>query len=215
MLVSLWLASLGLAAPVPIVLLKDLETLEALAGAAHPPARVAAPAAGQDEVAHDAASNVVFDNRPLAPSPTSNPSAVLASVKPIETTYLLGLASRLPSPSPTTQPAPAAPPAPPGLKHAMAVLKDGPSSSGISREALKAVEASTNTQMEIGIVDTKKEGGSMPSVPCIYAHLSREYHDMLVISLVVAFLLVVIAVEMWETMRSRSVAATPPSFTEV
>ncbi len=59
---------------------------------------------------------------------------------------------------------------------------------------IEAVRSSTTAQFEIGIQQNTKTIG----IPCYLAHLRRDYTDMLAISLVATFLLIIVVVETWD-----------------
>jgi len=111
---------------------------------------------------------------------------VLAAQQPVETTYLLSLTKGRPE------------------KQVTRVTNDDGEvveldTSKIPESALAAVKWSTIAQLEIGL----RQGAKRISMSCSYVNLRRDYSDMLVISLVALFLLIVIAVETWETAYQR------------
>lgn len=125
-----------------------------------------------------------FDNRPITPSSTDQPSSVLASPQPIETGWLLALTR--PTPDPSTFSAPD-------------VLADP--------EAEAEYVAAMIAELEIS--RGQRTTSRLDSSPCHYsAYVSHEYRDMLVISLFVTFVVVIVIAEMWEkVLVSRRAAA--------
>lgn len=168
----------ALCSPIPFVLVGDLE---AVSGAAHPPAPVAA-----SRPEHALPKIIVFeleeeedgqeapiDNRPVTPSATAQPSVVLASPRPITTEYLLSLAH-----------------------HPWMRRKGGGGGSKLSKlpaQAVAAVESSSITQMEMGVEVSVPVGRT--GMPCYYARLGRGHNDVLAVSLIIIFVAVVVAVE--------------------
>jgi hypothetical protein len=112
----------------------------------------------------------------------------------VETAYLLSLATPTPAPGPVLQ-----------IQRTQATIRLMAASRffrGVA-QAHHHPEGPTVVRVNLKVEGYGPAGGRRPFSPCAYAHLSREYHDMLVITLVVAFLLVVVTVELWETLRSR------------
>ncbi|KAK3943160.1 hypothetical protein QBC46DRAFT_48929 [Diplogelasinospora grovesii] len=194
---ALSLASWAICAPAPIVFVEDLEV--AVARATHPP--VTAPntrpkhalplvVSGEIVIGEEHVLRVPIDNRPITPSISDEPSAVLASPHPIKTGYLLSLAKSRGS---TTLRGPAAP------------ESDRIEGGSLQKEeALRRTKDSlTITEMEL-TVEIPSSSRIGTGMPCHYARaLAREHNDMLVVLLVVAFLLVVIIVETWESVCRR------------
>ncbi len=176
----LCLAPLALAVPIPFVLVEDLG-VPTTRGAHHPPAPVALkPGQTLAEALMDAGHLVQspINNRPQSPASTAAPSAVLAAPQPVATTYLLSLGVTRAKPTPK----------PAAVAEPDVIVFDTPP----PRDAL--------AQMQAGM----RHGGSRrTAVPCYYAHLRREYSDMLVISLVATFLLIIVLVETWESAYQR------------
>ncbi len=174
------LAPVALCSPIPFVLVGDLE---AVSGAAHPPAPVAAfrPQHALPEVIffdleEEDGQGVPIDNRPMTPSATAQPSVVLASPRPITTEYLLSLAHH------------------PWMRRKGEGLK----LSKVPAEAVAAVESSSMTQMEIGAGAEEMDvpiSVARIGMPCYYARLGRGQNDVLAVSLIFIFVAVVVVVE--------------------
>ncbi len=186
----LCLAPVALAAPVPIVLVQGLDPVRpqlAKAAVAPPAQPQRAPSRGDGEQVP-----VALDSRPATGSSAGSPSTVLSWGRPLPTTYLMSLAK---TKSPKTPGPPAA-----GGVHAMEeldlVVVD---TTAVPKSALEAVQSSTTAQLEMGIRHSTKRIG----IPCYLAHLRRDYTDMLAITLVATFLLIIVVVETWDAMYQR------------
>lgn len=171
------LVPVALCSPIPFVLVGDLE---AVSGAAHPPAPVAAsrPEHALPEIIvfeleeEEDGQEAPIDNRPVTPSATAQPSVVLASPRPITTEYLLSLA------------------------HHPWIRRKGGGGSKLSKlpaQAVAAVESSSITQMEMGVEVSAPVART--GMPCYYASLGRGHNDVLAVSLIFIFVAVVVAVE--------------------
>ncbi len=215
-----------LAAPIPPELVAEWESrLAVIAGRA--PGRMhdlsaVAVAALADESDQPA---IAIDNRHYTPSDAISPSAVLAKHRPIVTTYLMGLGGakvRLPVATGTATGGSAAveTAVPIRVKNVHDEVEIVLVDEGVEAlvEAAKASTTKAQTQHANAGADTKK--GATPSdsdvpeslkmearpritvhpseLPCYYAQLRRDYNDMMVISLVAVFLLVIVAVELWD-----------------
>lgn len=174
------LAPVALCSPIPFVLVGDLE---AVSGAAHPPAPVAAsrPKHALPEVIvfnfeEEDGREAPIDNRPITPSGTAEPSVVLASARPITTEYLLSLAH-----------------------HPWMRRKGGGSKlSKLPVEAVAAVESSSMTQMEMGMEVKEVEvpvSVARIGMPCYHARLGGGHNDVLAVTLIFIFVAVVVLVE--------------------
>jgi hypothetical protein len=174
------LAPLALCSPIPFVLVGDLE---AISGAAHPPAPVAAfrskhalPEVILFNSEDEDGQGPPIDNKPITPSATAKPSVVLASPQPITTEYLLSLARH------------------PWMRRKSGGLK----LSKLTAEAVAAVESSSMTQLEMGV---DLDGMEVPvsvariGMPCYHAGLGRGQNDVLAVSLIIIFVAVVLVVE--------------------
>ncbi|OIW31352.1 hypothetical protein CONLIGDRAFT_313644 [Coniochaeta ligniaria NRRL 30616] len=173
-------APVALCSPIPFVLVGDIE---AVSGAAHPPAPVVA-----SRPKHALPKVIVFgfeeedgqetpiDNRPITPSTTAQPSVVLASPRPIATEYLLSLAHH------------------PWMRR----KGGGPKLSKLPAEVVAAIESSSTTQAEMGKRVKEMEvpvSAGRIGMPCYYASLGRSRNDVLAISLIFIFVAVVVVVE--------------------
>ncbi|OAA61923.1 hypothetical protein SPI_04782 [Niveomyces insectorum RCEF 264] len=221
-----------LGAPIPAVLIADWEgRLVAMANhhaalAVHhrlPPAAVAA-------LVKDAEMSLAaaINNQHYTPSGTLAPSAVLATPRPIETTYLMGLG---PAPTATRTAvvmhteAPASPirvdqdhPRD-GHNHAEIVLLAGGAAATTAWKqtttmTTKTAKTTTPIPAPTAAPVTNQHDPAIPGslrmeahpqrvvnrvdLACYYAQLRRDYNDMMVISLVAVFLLVIVAVELWD-----------------
>ncbi|KIH90480.1 hypothetical protein SPBR_00885 [Sporothrix brasiliensis 5110] len=201
-----------------------------------------AAAALADEAGPNA---IVIDNRHYTPSGDSEPSAVLATPRPIVTTYLMGLGATKPRVAKTTKSAStggdatlADAPVPIRLQNANegieVVIIDADVEAAL--EAAKAIAGTPNSSPVISPVavdplDSAEQAAllnvdvpesvkmeSQPlhhkarpatDVPCQYAQLRRE-NDMMVIGLVAIFLLVIVAVELYESSTERKPAQDAP-----
>lgn len=173
------LAPVVLCSPIPLVLAGDLQ---AVLAAAHPPAPVAAsrPEHALPEVvpvqSGDAgAKETSIDNRPLTPSATAQPSAVLASHRPIVTEYLLSLTHR---------------PRPWRKIGSPAVVK-------LPADAVGAVGSSSVAPMKMSIAAEEVEVLVRMGAPCYHIRLGPGNNDVLVVILIVVFLALVVVVEMF------------------
>lgn len=169
----------------------------------------------------------VIDNRHYMPSGLLPPSAVLADHRPIETTYLMGLSATTVRGSTTTGNDAAKSTEAPVLIRVYdthdgmeVVIVDADIEAAIGADA-KAVIGTTPTAPVVAAepIATNKNAPSdadLPEslkmesrpprhkahgseLPCHYAQLRRDYNDMMVISLVAVFLLVIVAVELWDS----------------
>ncbi|EPE06937.1 hypothetical protein F503_03364 [Ophiostoma piceae UAMH 11346] len=185
-----------------------------LATVAGLPAVLAAPLPAQAAVLD------VIDNRPYTPHAATPASAVLSTHRPITTTYLMGLASstkvRVTTIVGSVLSKDAAVPIRIQNNDAKveAVLVD--SEIGAAVEAAKSIakkiakEAASTVGKQSMLADNdipeslRIESMSSHRVhhseaPCAYAQMRRDYNDMMVISLVAVFLLVIVAVELWDS----------------
>ncbi|KJR86702.1 uncharacterized protein SPSK_02664 [Sporothrix schenckii 1099-18] len=188
----------------------------------------------------------VIDNRHYTPSGDSEPSAVLATPRPIVTTYLMGLGATKPRVAKTTTKSTTTggdatisdAPVPIRLQNAdegiEVVIIDAdveaaleaakaiagtPNSSPIispvavdplhsaEQAALLSVDVPESVKMESQPLHHKARPAT--DVPCQYAQLRRE-NDMMVIGLVAIFLLVIVAVELYESSTERKPAQDAP-----
>lgn len=200
-----FMAPVALCSPLPMVLVSDLE---AVAGAAHPPAPVAPsrPKHALPETIvfnpeddEEDAALTVFDNSPMTPAATAQPSAVLASSRPISTQYLLSLARH------------------PWLA-AVGKHRGGGGGARLTKQlpadAIAAVETSSFTQAEMGMA--REEDGRVEvagiGMPCHYARLTRNHNDVLAVVLIFIFAAVVVLVETFSSIQrifSRRTGAGP------
>ncbi|KAK0628649.1 hypothetical protein B0T17DRAFT_614541 [Bombardia bombarda] len=158
--------------------------LESVSGAAHPPATVprsrlkhALPEVitwnAEEDDDSSASSQAPFDNRPVTPSASARPEVVLASPHPLHTDYLLSLSV-----------------------NRDAVGKGGGPEEGVRLSKKEKEEAFTISEME-AVLTIMPVGTSRTGMPCHQTRMARERNDVLVIFLVVAFLAVVVVVELW------------------
>ncbi|KAK3367043.1 hypothetical protein B0T24DRAFT_379115 [Lasiosphaeria ovina] len=170
---ALGLVPTALCAPVPAVLVEDIETApetSALAQALsrfHP--KHSSFRSAPEVVGESAPSPTPFDNRPFTPTASDKPSDVLALPRPIATDYLLSSS-------------------PDGKSHGSATAKPGPDTDD---------SLFTITEMEVTV------GIPSQGIPCRRARLSRDRNDMLAVLLAVTFLAVVIMVETWTSVCRR------------
>lgn len=152
--------------PVPIVL---IDSLEAVAGAAHPPAPVAKsrPQHALPQVVFDDDEDerpTGIDNSEMVPSPTMTPSQVLAAHRPLETSYLLSL-------------------------HPWYRLKGKPSATNTEI---------TSAAAELSVADLEvleAMEGARIGMPC-YSRIPRvERNDLVAVCLIFLFAMVVVVVE--------------------
>ncbi|KAK4453478.1 hypothetical protein QBC34DRAFT_207668 [Podospora aff. communis PSN243] len=122
----------------------------------------------------DKPGHSMFNNVPWNPPKSAEPPHVLATERPVASEYLL-----LPKP-----------------KVSGASVREGEAAAEQHRMDMQA-ELFEVSEMEIAIAIPSRMG-----TPCHYARLSRERNDVLVVFLAVAFLLVVLTVETWETICS-------------
>jgi hypothetical protein len=158
-----------LSTPIPMVL---VDSLESVAGAAHPPAPVAAarPKHALPEFIFDAEDKYErypgYDNSHMDPSPTMTPSQVLDAHEPLETQYLLSLH--------------------PGYRRKMK----------LSAEAAAAAKGSSIAAKEMGMEELEELEGKRIGMPCYYAKMARiERNDLLAVCLILLFAVVVVFVE--------------------
>lgn len=216
LLCSLYLtaAPLALSAPIPIILLDDIEalakrhTVEPPRLGQHPPAPIGTrpgqlrPEQWTASGKYPSSSNQIaiggtlngggaaatpFDNRPVPLPPSRFPaSAVLSSPAPISTADLLALAA-----------------AKAGGERKDATLKVA------ATQDEPAKEEAAGWDLDAMITQMQESRGQLPTslrTSCQLTTLvSREYSDVLVIGLVVSFFLVIVLVETWEASCKRSV----------
>ena len=184
-----------------------------LATVAGLPAVLAAPLPAQ------AAALDVIDNRPYTPHAATPASAVLSTHRPLTTTYLMGLASstkvRVTTLVGGVLSKDAAVPVRVHNTNARveAVLIDAEIEAAVeaAKDVAKKIakEAASTVGKQSMLADNDIPESlrmeSMPShrvhnseAPCAYAQMRRDYNDMMVISLVAVFLLVIVAVELWD-----------------
>ena len=184
-IIPLLLAQVALGASLPIVLEDEMQAALLSSPAQHPPAPVGTRPGQQrpegelfvDEDGDDEPAQKAFDNQPIMPSATDKPSAVLAGPHPIETAWLLALTGPTPAPSGLSAPPPDA-------------LADPEEEAEYVAAMIAELEVSRGQ---------RTPSSRLESTPCQYAaYLSREYRDMLVISLFVTFVVVIVLAEMWE-----------------
>lgn len=169
---TLCLLAPALCTPIPMVL---VDSLESVAGAAHPPAPVATarPAHALPEFIFDAEDKYErypgYDNSHMDPSPTMTPSQVLDAHEPLETSYLLSLH--------------------PGYRRKMK----------LSAEVAAAAEGSSIAAKEMGMEELEELEaleGKRIGMPCYYAKMARiERNDLLAVYLILLFAVVVVFVE--------------------
>jgi hypothetical protein len=179
---------------------------------------------------------IVIDNRHYTPSGDMAPSAVLATPRPIVTTYLMGLSATKPRVGTTTaeDAPPAGAPVPiriqnthegievviidadveEALEAAKAIAGTPDSTPIISPVAVDPLDSAEQTALlHIDDVPESVKMESQPprhksrpttELPCHYAQLRRE-NDMMVIGLVAVFLLVIVAVELYDSSTDRYV----------
>jgi len=173
------LAPVVFASPIPLVLVGDLE---AVSGAAHPPAPVAAhrPKHALPEVIvfnSEEDDATPMDNSPIRPSVTAQPSVILSTHRPLTTEYLLSL-----------------------THHPWMRRKGGGPTKLVKlpADAVDAVGSSLLTQMGMGM---GAEEAQLPvtvariGMPCHYARMGSGRNDVLAVSLVFIFVAVVVAAE--------------------
>lgn len=185
-----------------------------LATVAGLPAVIAAPLPAQ------AAALDAIDNSHYAPHVATPASAVLSTHRPITTTYLMGLASStkvrvstlvgsvlskepiIPIRMHNTNAKTEAVLVDAEIEAAVEAAKD--IAKQIAKEAGKSA-GKQNAPSDNNIPESLRME-SMSShivyeaeVPCVYAQMRRDYNDMMVISLVAVFLLVIVAVELWDS----------------
>lgn len=181
-LLSFYLAPLAWCTPVPIVLVDSLESIPVLShtpAGQHPPAPVASSRPlhalpqtvflNDDNDAASADNGVDINNRPVTPSQTDTPSAVLDTPQPVASSYLLGLAK-------------------------LSGFRRKFGASHVAEEDVTAVESSSIAQMELGM---QVEPTAKTTMPSYYPCVTRERGDMLAISLVAIFIFFVAIVETW------------------
>lgn len=187
-----------------------------------------AAAALADETGPNA---IVIDNRHYTPSGDITPSAVLATPRPIVTTYLMGLGATKPRVSTTDTAGDATPTNAPvpiriqnthegievviidadveaALEAAKAIAGTPDSTPMISPVAVDPLDSAEQVALlNIDVPESVKMESQLPrrksrpaaELPCHYAQMRRDYNDMMVISLVAVFLLVIVAVELYDS----------------
>jgi hypothetical protein len=175
------LASVALSSPLPLVLVKDIE---AVFGAAHPPAPVAAhrPLHALPEVIvfnSEEEDQTPIDNSLTTPSPTEEPAVVLAANRPVATEYLLSL-----------------------VHHPSTNRKGGAPTKLVKlpADAVSAVESSSASVMEMGQGEDGVEvpgagAGARIGMPCYHAKPGQSFNEFLAIGLVLVFIAVVVVAE--------------------
>lgn len=168
-----------IASPIPLVLIEDLEAVSK--GNHNSLATMTYLAPKRPE--HTSSKVIIaggapkdhFDNRPLV-APTTGagaepPSGMLTSPRPLSTSYLLSITG--------------------GRRKG-----EGGRFSQLPVQAIEAVESSSITQMEMGV-----EVATTIEMPCYYyTLLAREHNDVLAVSLVFVFAMVVVVVETWASL---------------
>ncbi|CAK7215703.1 hypothetical protein SBRCBS47491_002574 [Sporothrix bragantina] len=183
-------------------------------------------------------SAIVIDNRHYSPNGDVPPSAVLATPRPIVTTYLMGLSSKGGEAASSSSSSSKDKPVPirihnthegvevviidadveKALEAAKAIAGTPDSVPIISSTTIAnedewdATEAGlTDFEMPASLVmeahgSRQQTGGasSASTAPCRYAQMRRDYNDMMVISLVAVFLLIIVAVELWDSSDEES-----------
>lgn len=124
----------------------------------------------------------VFDNRPTRPSNPAEVSRIPIAERPVATDYLLSLAS---SKTETTQKSTQHFGSEPTTQHRLdSVAEDGLDAN----DADIAIAIPTAARLRIS---------------CRYSRLSRERNDMLAVSMALTFLLVVLIIEAWGSVKNR------------
>lgn len=208
-ILPLVLAHLTLCAPLPIVLEDDMQAALLASPARHPPAPIGTrPGQLRPELLvggrEEETDQKVFDNQPITPSTTEQPSSVLASPQPIETKWLLALTGPTPVPSSSTS-----------TTSTLVTVSDVMADP--EEEAKYVAAMIAELEVSRGVMAPSSSSSSrLEAPPCHYAaYLSREYRDMLVISLFVTFVVVIVLAEMWEkVVESRRSAAASSSQAE-
>ncbi|KAL1900624.1 hypothetical protein Sste5346_002349 [Sporothrix stenoceras] len=191
-----------------------------------------AAAALADETGPNA---IVIDNRHYTPSGDIAPSAVLATPRPIVTTYLMDLGAAKPDAPKDAATAPVPiriqnthegievviidADVEEALEAAKAIAGTPDSTPMISPVAVDPLEPAEHAALQ-HIDDAVPESVKMESqpahhksrpatdVPCHYAQLRRE-NDMMVIGLVAIFLLVIVAVELYDSSTEATAQDAP------
>lgn len=202
------LAHLALCTPLPIVLEDDMQAALLSSPAQHPPAPIGTrpgqlrPQLFVSGGAPEDIAQKPFDNQPITPSTTDQPSSVLASPQPIETKWLLALTGPTPAPSSSAS-----------STATLVAVSDEMADPEEEAKYVAAMIAELELSRGVMTPSSLEPSSSRLESPCHYAaYLSREYRDMLVISLFVTFVVVIVLAEMWETvMESRRSAAAASS----
>jgi hypothetical protein len=224
---ALFWCQLALAAPIPAIFVQGLR-LEAVARLSAPTGGddlQAAPIPEPDAKSRGEGGAVYRDiNKPQMPAPEEDSSSVLSAARPVVTEYLLSLA---PKPGSDVGSAPTA------RSHTQPLVLIQESKSWtrlrgggatLTKDTKVFADPYTVVQVNIEVSDADRSddehwhrghghGRRRHHRMGHWRHrhhkhdcasrLAREYHDMLVISLVVVFLFVVVAWEMWETLCAR------------
>ncbi|KAJ9129896.1 hypothetical protein NKR23_g12420, partial [Pleurostoma richardsiae] len=180
-----------------------------------------------------------IDNSPLSPSPAAPPAVVLASPRPVQSTYLLALAGMAGPSSSSSRTGGGGGGGGTGGKEGVApqgfssssvpvvvISSSSTSSTSSSSPAGKGVgeAASEAAVLAAAVMELEiSRGQRRPAVPvvegaaavpgCYRAHMSRgPSRDVLVVGLAMTFLLVIVAVEAWGVVCSRVRSATPKTW---
>ncbi|CAK7200832.1 hypothetical protein SEUCBS139899_003531 [Sporothrix eucalyptigena] len=214
-----------LAAPIPGGFSSEWEhRLAAVAGRTSLRVHALTPEAAAALADETGPSTIIIDNRHYTPSGDIAPSAVLATPRPIVTTYLMGLgATKTPAGgvASTNKPVPIrvhnthegievviidtdvekaleAAKAIAGTPDSVPIVTpvSAPEADPSEQNSLPDIDIPASLRMEAQFAHPRSRAGELP---CHYAQLRRDYNDMMVISLVAVFLLVIVAVELWDS----------------
>jgi hypothetical protein len=227
-------AQLALAAPIPAIFVQGLRSEAAPIAGQDSGSTPAIVDAELKSTSDSKATGNSIDNRPQTTTSDSSPAAVLSSAKPVETTYLLSL-SALKSAAQATSPSDADAESFVVIQKSESGIRLRSDSDTITRNAAVFANPDSIVQVHIGVSDA--EGREEDEHPwhhrghgrrrhhghhrkthwrhrhgrhrgeCATSRLAKEYHDLLVISLVLTFLLVVVAWETLATLRNRYVTS--------
>lgn len=146
-----------------------------------------------------------IDNRPYTPSSKASPAVVLTTPRPLITAYLMGLAPPAPAPASSNSKSKESSVRQQGRLGESATLaakrpKTGrrPEDEEALDEAEAVIAATYSKSME-----TNFENANKVSLPCIYPQLRHAQDEMMVISMVAVFLLVIVVIEFWDTYRQK------------
>ncbi|EFX02638.1 hypothetical protein CMQ_2567 [Grosmannia clavigera kw1407] len=144
-----------------------------------------------------------IDNRPYTPSPKVSPAVVLATPRPLITSYLMGLAPPMPAPAPVTSKSqPSTARKQNKTDHPDKAKRPKTGGLVVVQEALDEAEAVIaavySESMERNLKNANKA-----SVPC-YTQLRHAHDEMMVISMVAVFLLVIMVIEFLDNNRQKS-----------